>query len=176
MAKKHPVNHVEWRTRDTARLQRFYGDLFSWKFAAAGPSYTMVSTGNKELTGGIMQIEKDQHQVTPGLSNYVLVDDLTAYEARVHELGGKVLMSKQEVQGMGWFSIFHDVDGNVMALWQNIDKKALKKEEKRAKKAAKAAKAEKKKAKEAAKAAKKEERAAKKAAKKEKKAAKVAEV
>ncbi len=36
MAKKNPVSHVEWRTKDPVRLQKFYGAVFNWKFSDAG--------------------------------------------------------------------------------------------------------------------------------------------
>ena len=51
MAKKNPIIHFEWRTRDTGRLTKFYGALFDWKFKEMGPDYTGVETGNKEGGG-----------------------------------------------------------------------------------------------------------------------------
>jgi predicted enzyme related to lactoylglutathione lyase len=161
MAKKHPINHVEWTTRDSARLQHFYGSLFNWKFSEAGPGYTFIETGNKEVGGGIFQIPSGE-QMPHGVTNYIDVEDLADYEARILELGGKIMKSRQEVPHMGWFSIFHDVDGNTVALWQALKKKEIKKAEKQARKAAKAAKKEKKAAKKEEKAAKKEQKAAKK--------------
>ncbi len=136
MAKNRLV-HFEFRTRDRNRLKAFYAALFHWKFEEFGDSYTGVKTGNDECGGGIFQCPEG---VPTGTSNYFDVDDLADYEAKVRELGGKVLMSNQEVPGHGWFSLCLDVDGNSLALWKGLrksERKQLKKEQKQARKAEK---------------------------------------
>src|SRR5262245_753869 len=120
MGKKHPFNHFEFRTRDSNKLQSFYGTLFGWKFSDGGPGYTMISTGNDEVGAGIMQLGPDMASAKPGLSGYIHVKSLEDTEARIRELGGNVLASKQEVPGMGHFSVFVDVDGNQMGVWQEL--------------------------------------------------------
>jgi uncharacterized protein len=144
MAKKAPFNHFEFRTRDRKRLSDFYGSLFNWKFAEQGPIYSMIDSGNEEITGGIFQITPETPDMPPGVSAYIAVKSLDETEAHIRELGGTVLKSKEEVAGMGHFSIFKDVDGNTMAIWQNLDKKERKAAAKAAKKAEKAAKKAKK--------------------------------
>ncbi len=136
---KKPISHLEFRTHDVNRLQSFYGELFGWRFDKDG-DYTLVDTGNKELTGGIFAIPPNQPEMRPGVSAYITVKDLEAAEARVRELGGHIVVSKHEVPGMGHFSTFVDADGNVMAVWQELGKKAQKKAEKAEKKAEKAEK------------------------------------
>ena len=39
----------------------------------------------------------------------------------VEKLGGKVLHKKTEIPGMGWFGIFHDPTGNVLALYTSMN-------------------------------------------------------
>lgn len=147
MAKKQPISMLEFRTHDVPRIEHFYGALFGWKFKKDG-DYTLIDTGNKELMGGVFHIPAGQPEMRPGVSAYVTVKDLEAAESRVRELGGHIVVSKHEVPGWGHFSTFVDADGNVMAVWQSLDKKAAKKarkaEKKAAKKAKKAEKAEKK--------------------------------
>jgi predicted enzyme related to lactoylglutathione lyase len=154
MAKKQPISHVEWVTRNGERLQKFYGTVFNWKFSDSGmPGYTMVNFGNKETGGGIFQIG-DQPMPT-GVTNYYSVDELGPHEEAIRANGGQVHRSNQEIPGIGWFSVAGDPDGNMFALWKQAPKPS-KKEKKAAKKAAKKVQ----------KAAKKEQKAAKKAAKK----------
>lgn len=169
MGKKNSVGHVEWRTRDTERLKGFYGAIFKWKFKDVMPgTYTQVSTGNKEITGGILQLQAGE-QIPTGTSNYISVDDLASTESKILEQGGKVLMSKNEVPGEGWFSVFTDPDGNVMAVWQAMSKKERKAQKKALKAAQKATR-------QSAKPPKSDDgKAAKKAAKKAKKKAKKAD-
>src|SRR6476646_9034535 len=116
MGHKNLINHIEFRTKDKNRLKSFYGDLFAWKFQDFGDGYTVIDTGAKEAGGGIMQTGENE---PTGVVNYISVDDLDGYEAKVKAKGGQVKMSKIEVPGMGHFSIFSDVDNNVLALWQN---------------------------------------------------------
>jgi hypothetical protein len=139
MAKKNPVNMVEWQTKDSARLKSFYGGVFRWKFDEVAPGhYTMVNTGNDELAGAICQLgeEPAPTRVVP----YIVVDDLGESEQQIRALGGQVIISKHEVPGFGWFSSFTDPDGNTIGLWQDLPKKqrkAAKKDQKAKKKASK---------------------------------------
>ncbi|HZS36021.1 MAG TPA: VOC family protein [Polyangia bacterium] len=145
MAKKQPIVHVEYRTRDAHKLKTFYGSVFEWKFDDVMPGYTMFDAGNKEIGGGIMHMAADQ-QMPTGVSNYIGVKSLVDTEAKINAHGGKILMSNQEVPGMGHFSVFTDVDGNFVGIFQELDKKTAKKAAKAEKKAKKK---EKKKAKKA---------------------------
>src|ERR1700679_2504711 len=75
MGKKNRLNHVEFRTRDVARLRAFYGALFGWKFKSFGDSYTMIDFGNEEVQGGVDAIGADS-PLQPGVSQFFVVDDL----------------------------------------------------------------------------------------------------
>jgi predicted enzyme related to lactoylglutathione lyase len=139
MGKKNPINHVEWRTREEARLRHFYSNLFKWKFKDEDGGYTLVDFGNKDSAGGIFRIPKDAPTTPTGITPYITVEDLAAVEAKIQELGGKVVMSKQEVAEHGWFTTFTDPDGNAMAIWQEMPKKEKKRQAKKARKSAKKA-------------------------------------
>jgi hypothetical protein len=158
MGKKNPVSHLEWRSRDASRLKAFYAAAFGWKFDEPMPGYAMADTSNKEVGGGFMQLSADD-QVPPGFSPYITVDDLADAEAKVTAAGGRVMKSKGEVPGMGWFSVCLDPDNNGIGLWQDLPKRERKAAKKAVKKAAKKAKKEAKASKKASK------KAAKKAAK-----------
>ncbi|MCC6807511.1 MAG: VOC family protein [Deltaproteobacteria bacterium] len=108
---KNVIQHIEWTTRDTKRLQDFYGRIFDWKFRQAMPDYTMI-----DGVGGLFTAP-DQ-QMPTGITCYVNVKDLAATEAKIVAAGGQIYKSKQEVPGMGWFTIFGDPDGNTIAAWQ----------------------------------------------------------
>src|SRR4051812_41047255 len=138
MAKKHPISHVEWLTKNAERLQKFYGSIFNWKFSASGmPGYTMVNFGNKDVGGGIFAI--GEQPMPQGVTNYYTVDELAPHEEAIRANGGAVHRSNQEIPGIGWFSVAQDPDGNMFALWKQAPKPS-KKEKKKAKKQAKQAK------------------------------------
>jgi len=50
---------------------------------------------------------------------YFASEDLDADMARVSELGGTVLLPRQEVPGFGALGLFLDPTGNRVAFWQN---------------------------------------------------------
>jgi hypothetical protein len=46
------------------------------------------------------------------------VDDIAAAMQAVVEAGGKVVVERQEVPGVGAFGLFEDPDGRVLGVWQ----------------------------------------------------------
>ena len=106
------IQHVEWSTHDPKRLKKFYGRIFDWTFDDSMPGYTMMPN-----VGGIFAIPPGQEMPT-GITSYVNVDDLGKKEKLISKAGGTIYKSKQEVPGMGWFTIFGDPDGNTVAMWQ----------------------------------------------------------
>ena len=48
---------------------------------------------------------------------YVGTDDITASLEKAEALGGKTLVPKTEIPGMGWFGIFADPTGNKIGLF-----------------------------------------------------------
>jgi predicted enzyme related to lactoylglutathione lyase len=108
---RNSIQHIEWTTRDPGRLRSFFERLFDWQFREAMPGYTMI-----DGVGGIFDAPDPQMPV--GVTPYVNVTDLAEKEQRITAAGGRIHKSKQEVPGMGWFTIFSDPDGNMLALWQ----------------------------------------------------------
>ena len=114
MATTNLIQHHEWNTRDPKRLQKFYSKIFDWKFINnVMPGYTLI-----DKIGGIFEIPAEMADMPTGITNYVNVDNLDAKEKLVKKAGGKIYVSKKEVPGMGWFTIFADPDNNTVAMWQ----------------------------------------------------------
>ena len=109
------IQHIEWTTRDPERLRSFFAGIFDWQFREAMPGYTMI-----DGVGGIFDAPDPQMPI--GVTPYVNVADLGEKEKRVAAAGGQIHKSKQEVPGMGWFTIFSDPDGNMLAMWQAAQK------------------------------------------------------
>jgi predicted enzyme related to lactoylglutathione lyase len=49
---------------------------------------------------------------------YIDVDDLDAFGEKVEAAGGTIVVDKQDVPGIGQFSLFEDPDGRVMGMWK----------------------------------------------------------
>lgn len=113
------ITHFEIPAKDMKRAQTFYAGLFDWQFQMIeGMNYLMFQTKNAEGrdagSGGILEKQNEQHLVT----NYVNVENIDTTAAKVEELGGKIIVPKTAVPGMGWMVHFLDTEGNLMALWQ----------------------------------------------------------
>jgi predicted enzyme related to lactoylglutathione lyase len=115
----NPFVHVELNTSDIAKAKEFYGNLFSWKLEdmpmGGGMTYTMINVG-QGTGGGMMK------NPTPGAPSmwlpYVEVDDVAAATKKAKSLGAKVIKDETEIPNAGWFSIFEDPTGAVLALWK----------------------------------------------------------
>jgi predicted enzyme related to lactoylglutathione lyase len=118
------LTHFEIPSNDVKKIKEFYAGLFDWEFQFMEEmNYMMFTTkveNDKPVSGGgIIQKQNENHTIT----NYITVDSVDDSAKKVEELGGKIVVPKMPVPGMGWFLHFNDIDENLMALWQN-DKEA----------------------------------------------------
>ena len=81
-------------------------------------TYTMFDLGNN-MGAALSELSDD---VKPGdVILYFHSDDLDADMARVGELGGTVLLPRQDIPGFGSLGIFMDPTGNRVAFWQSAN-------------------------------------------------------
>ncbi|MDH3215345.1 MAG: hypothetical protein OEN01_03525 [Candidatus Krumholzibacteria bacterium] len=80
-------------------------------------NYRLVETGGEGgINGGIM---KPQEGPWPAkLALYVDVDDLDLYAEKIRDAGGKVVVDKMDVPGVGQLSLSEDPDGCVLGMWK----------------------------------------------------------
>ena len=115
-----PVVHWEFWSEDPQRISDFYNKVFDWEVQHIPEmNYRLVKTGGEGgINGGIM---KPQQGPWPGkLTFYIDVDDLDVYGDRIKEAGGKLLVDKMEVAGVGQLSLFEDPDGRMLGLWKQM--------------------------------------------------------
>ena len=116
------IVHVEIPSADNDAQKAFYGSLLGWQATDVpmGPdfTYTMFDLGNN-LGAALSELSDD---VKPGdVILYFHSDDLDADMARVGELGGQVLLLRQDIPGFGSLGIFMDPTGNRVAFWQSAN-------------------------------------------------------
>lgn len=120
------VVHFEIPADDLSRASEFYRAAFGWDVSSvAGMDYAMLGTTTSDASGmpkdpgainGGMLL-RDEARTGPIIT--VDVDDIDAALQRIEDLGGAIVLPKQEVMGMGYTAYFVDSEGNVMGLWQN---------------------------------------------------------
>ena len=115
----HNVVHFAIHADDLARARRFYEEAFGWRFEPWGPpDFYLVATGTDEEPGIHGSLQRRRSPVEgQGLIGYectISVDDVDATAKRVETHGGKVLMPKAEIPGVGRLIQFEDTEGNVV--------------------------------------------------------------
>jgi predicted enzyme related to lactoylglutathione lyase len=115
------VVHFEIPADDVDRAKNFYSELFGWKIEEIqNLQYWLINTsGENAVNGGMMKRQHSKQSIT----NYVNISSVDEYVTKVEELGGKIVVPKTAVMGMGYFAVFLDTENNVFGLWED-DKEA----------------------------------------------------
>jgi uncharacterized protein len=118
------IVHFEIPSDNIERSKKFYHELFGWKIDKWSGSdstmeYWMITTtdenGNEALRGGMMKRQNPQQ----GITNFIGVDSIDDYSSRVQQLGGKIVVPKTPVSGMGFFAVCLDTENNSFAIWES---------------------------------------------------------
>ncbi len=118
------ITHFDIPSDDPERAQKFYSEVFGWKFDKwDGPmEYWMVKTGeNNEpgINGGLARRLPGQISIT----NTIEVPSLDEYTSKIASKGGQVLLPKMPIPGVGYFATCMDTEGNIFGMIQ-MDKSA----------------------------------------------------
>ena len=125
------IVHFEIPSDDIERSKKFYNGLFGWNIEKWSDleslpegleEYLTISTmddkGNKSVAGGMMKRQSPQQQ---GITNYIDVKSVQEYSTKVEQLGGKVMVPKKSVPGMGYFAVCLDTENNSFGIWETDD-------------------------------------------------------
>lgn len=113
-----PVVHWELWSKDPKGIADFYSRVFDWQIRYIPEmDYTLVETGGSGgINGGIMTPKEGPW---PGkMAFYIDVEDLGAYCRKIKDAGGKIVVERLEVPGVGALALFEDPEGRVLGMWQ----------------------------------------------------------
>jgi uncharacterized protein len=109
--------HFEIPADDPDRAAAFYGGVFGWKFQKwEGPMpYWLVTTGGDGepgIDGGLLPRQQ------PGSStvNTIGVASLDASLKTIESRGGRTVVPKMAVPGIGWLAYCADTEGNTFGI------------------------------------------------------------
>ncbi len=113
------VVHFEIPADDPERTASFYQDVFGWQFEKwRGPEdYWLINTGSDAepgINGGMLRKRLPE----AGTVNTIDVLSVDDYSARITEHGGKIVVPKLAVPGVGWLAYCEDPEGNVFGIMQ----------------------------------------------------------
>jgi uncharacterized protein len=111
---------VDLSTSDPAAAREFYGGLFGWEAADAGPveetgGYAMFTLRGKQVAGIGPLMDPNQPQVW---STYISTDDADAAVARARDAGGQVVVEPMDVMDAGRMAFVAHPAGGYVGLWQ----------------------------------------------------------
>jgi len=111
------VVHFEISVDDPERAIRFYSDVFGWKIKKwEGPmDYWLITTGAEEepgIDGALMR----RQEPSASTSNTIGVPSVGKFSAKITQAGGKVIVSKQTIPGVGYSATCQDTERNTFGL------------------------------------------------------------
>ncbi len=121
----HTIVHFEIPADDVEKLRKFYSLLFGWKIELMPGQveyygiYT-VPVDEKGMplrpgvNGGLMKKQSPEHKAV----NYVQVESVEEYTRKIVSLGGRIVVPRMEVPGVGWWALALDPEGNQFAILQ----------------------------------------------------------
>lgn len=125
--------HFEIHSSDPERAQRFYGDVFGWRFQQfGGMPYWLVTTGDGDplhgtphsepgIDGGLVQRQGEGPVAGQSVNAFVVtidVPDAKAYLDKAVAAGATLAVPLDAVPGVGWLAYVTDPDGNLVGLMQ----------------------------------------------------------
>jgi predicted enzyme related to lactoylglutathione lyase len=113
------VIHFEISADDTERAVGFYREVFGWEFQKfGGPrDYWVVTTGEDAepgINGGVFRREGPVNFV-----NTVKVASVDEAASKIVERGGKVVVPKMNIPGVGNLVYCHDTEQNVFGILED---------------------------------------------------------
>ena len=116
------VSHFDIPVDDPKRAQKFYKEVFGWKFKKwDGPmDYWMAKTGTKEpgIDGGMSKRMPGQI----GMTNTINVPSIEKFSKKIIENGGQLIIPKMAIPKVGWFAQCMDTEGNMFGIIEMDEK------------------------------------------------------
>ena len=115
------LTHFAINTDDVAATQEFYGSVFGWTFQEYGPpGFVQVMDESGQAPMGAIQQRRQllADDPTRGFECSFGVEDVDEVHARVIAAGGRILMERSTIPGVGHLIAFEDPGGNPVLAMQ----------------------------------------------------------
>lgn len=111
--------HFAINADNVDRARAFYERVFGWTFAAWGPPGFYQIQGCGQVMGALQGRRALNPAVrTIGFECTIGVESIDAVEAAVLAGGGKVILARSVIVGVGTLMFFEDPEGNVFGAMQ----------------------------------------------------------
>lgn len=118
------VIHFEIPAENPKRAVAFYKKVFGWKIETwGGPAnYWLITTG-EDKEPGINGAITEKSELVPATTNTISVQSFDKSIKEISQAGGKILMPKTAVPGVGYMTYCRDTEGNTFGIME-MDQKA----------------------------------------------------
>ena len=124
--------HFEIQAENPERAMSFYQSLFGWTFSQWGQEkYWLISTGDKAtpgIDGGLLPRPMPGGPAEMAAVNAFVctvdVADLDAMLAKLDGAGGRVVLPRMTIPGVGYLAYAKDTEGNIFGMMQMLPREA----------------------------------------------------
>jgi len=111
--------HFAINADDVEASRAFYAKVFGWKFNSWGPpGFYMIDAKGSPVMGALQSRRSLVPGQRVGFEPTFAVKSIDATEKAVKAAGGKVLLERSVIVGVGTLMFFADLDGNVFGAMQ----------------------------------------------------------
>ena len=113
------IVHFEIPADNPDRAQKFYTSVFGWKvqkFPGYPVDYRLVTAGDEKepgINGAIMARGQEKSVI-----DTIGVPDIDAYIKKIEKAGGKIVLPKSAIPGVGYMAYFQDTEGNKLGIYK----------------------------------------------------------
>src|SRR5512138_3882680 len=123
------VVHFEFAAEDSERARKFYEKTFGWEIKQwEGTDHWMIKTGPEEVPGidGSMMLRAENPKTGQEKAYFctISVDDIDGAMTTIKTSGGKIIVEKIKLDGVGWLAAAEDTEGNKFGLMQGDEQKS----------------------------------------------------
>lgn len=112
------VVHFEIPAANPETMMQFFTSTFGWNFMQFGTeAYWLTAAGeeNEQGIGGALMARRDPKQP---MVNSIGVSNIDETMPLLESNGGKIVVPKMAIPGVGYLAYFTDPEGNIHGLWQ----------------------------------------------------------
>lgn len=113
------IVHFELHSEQPEQTAEFFREVFDWQanmWDQPGMEYWLLTTGAAErpgINGGLMKSRDGQPRTVCTLD----VPDVDEYARKVESAGGKVVVPKMPIPGVGWLAYCTDPQGVLFGIY-----------------------------------------------------------
>jgi len=114
----HPIIHVEIPAMQSKESADFYARTFDWTMEHVPQQNYWKFAAEGGPDGGFAPVGAQPGTAINQLVVYIGADDIDATLSRIEANGGKILLPRTDIPGVGAFALFADLAGNKLGLFK----------------------------------------------------------